>query len=137
MIHDNDEHEKHESYGLISFSRRGGNPGRLFGSPLKSHESFITLSIKRGERIIDNTGTEHFYGSIRGDVVEVDMSAAQFTELLTTMNIGLGVTCTIRNIENRQMEKPPSTEMEVEKIRSNFKSNMKEVSKLLTRIKKE
>jgi len=129
---DNEERSTHESYGMVSFSRRTGNPGRLFGSPLNQHESYVCLSIRKSELIRDGLH-DRTYGSIRGDLIEVDMSAAQFAELLTTMNVGMGVPCTISSFNGRQMERPPEIEHEVEKVRTTFK---KELSNLVAETKK-
>ncbi len=113
--------EEHESYGLVSFSRRQGVPGRLFGSSLPEHHHYITLSVKKGSRVPSGSGLDHFYGAIvRGDIVEVDMSAAQFAELITSLNMGLGVPCTIRAIEGRRLEKPPEVKLESEKVTETF-----------------
>jgi chorismate mutase len=71
---------------------------------------------------------------MRGDIVEVDLSAAQFAELLTTMNVGLGVPCTIRHVGNRQMKSPPDIDSQPENIRTEFKENAKKLAqKILSR----
>lgn len=138
MSTDEDDTERHESYGLVSFSRRTGNPGTLFGSPLTDHGAYITLSIKRGVRITSGgSGTDRFYSSIRGDIVEVDMSPAQFAELLTTMNIGMGVPCTIRAIENKRVENPPAKLLEVEKVQLQYKKHAKEAADALVEGQRE
>lgn len=122
-----EEKEEHPSFGMIGFSRCTGNPGRLFGSPLRTHESFVTLRLSHGTRIHD-LGSDRFYGPMHGDILEVILSAGQFSELLTTMNIGSGVPCTITRIEGKAIPKPPEDqEMEVEKVRKGFKKDMKGV----------
>jgi len=129
-----EEREEHPSYGMIGFSRVTGNPGRLFGSPLRSHESFVTLRISHGQRIHE-LGYDRFYGPMRGEIIEVILSAGQFSELLTTMNIGSGVPCTIRYIDGKEIPKPPEeTELEVEKVRKGFKKDLKDI---VAQIKKD
>lgn len=135
-LNPDEEHEDHESYGLISFSRRTGNPGRLFGSSLQTHEAYITMAVRKGTRISEN-GHDRYYGNIRGDIIEVDMSAAQFAELLTTMNVGMGVPCTVRRVSGKQLEAPPETKLEVEKARSEFKRKMGRISQVFTDKRKE
>lgn len=123
-----EEREEHPSYGMIGFSRVTGNPGRLFGSPLRSHESFVTLRVGHGVRIHE-LGYDRFYGPMRGEILEVILSAGQFSELLTTMNAGNGVPCTIRYIDGKEIPKPPEeTELEVEKVRKGFKKDMKAIA---------
>lgn len=129
-----EEKEEHPSYGMVGFSRVTGNPGRLFGSPLRSHESFVTLRVSHGVRIHE-LGYDRFYGPIRGEILEVILSAGQFSELLTTMNIGNGVPCTIRYIDGKEVPKPPEeSELEVEKVRKGFKKDMKDI---VSQIKKD
>lgn len=117
MSRDKERVERHPSYGLVSFSRRQGNPGTLFGSALNNHHSYITLSIRKGEKVIDDTGSERFYGQLRDGLMEVDLSPSQFAELLTTMNVGMGVPCTIRYLNGEEVQKPPPLQMEIQNIR--------------------
>jgi hypothetical protein len=125
MSHQEQDREEHPSYGMVGFSRISGNPGRLFGSPLKSHESFISLRVGKGARIHE-LGYDRFHGGLRGGILEVILSAGQFSELLTTMNIGSGVPCTIRYINGVEVPKPPEdAELEVEKVRKGFTKDMK------------
>lgn len=118
--------DKHPAFGMVGFSRRQGNPGRLFGSSLKMHESYVTLSIRTAERIRES-GYDRFYGSIRGDLIEVDLSAAQFAELLTTMNVGIGVPCTIRHVDGKRVDLIPDDDaLEVEQIRKTFRKEVRQ-----------
>jgi hypothetical protein len=123
MAKDHEERENHESYVMVGFSRRQGSPGRLFGSSLKTHESYVTLKVSKGERI-HSLGYDRYYGGMNGDILEVDLSAAQFAELLTTMNVGSGVPGTLRRAFNKRVEPASETELEVEKIRVGFKKKM-------------
>lgn len=122
--------ENHPSYGMISFSRCQGNPGRLFGSSLEAHQSYISLSIKTATRIHEN-GYDRYYSTFRGDIVQLDLSAAQFAELITTLNVGLGVPCTLRYINKTKVEPPPDVEIEAEKIRSSFKEDVERHTQIL------
>lgn len=123
-----EEKHSHPSYGLVSFSRRSGNPGRLFGSPLSNHESYVTLSVRKAEFIRDGFH-DRFFGSIRGDLFEVDMSAAQFAELLTTMNVSMGVPCTIAYVDGERVPRPPELKQEVEKVHTTFKDGISDLVK--------
>ena len=110
---DEEPKEKHPAYGMVGFYRVSGNPGRLFGSSLKNHESYIALRIGTGERIHSN-GWDRYYGSLRGEHVEVMLSSAQFAELLTSMNVGNGVPCTIAYLGGKKVERAPEdAEIEV------------------------
>lgn len=130
-MYNDEKTEKHPSYVMVGFSRRQGNPGRLFGSALPQHQTYITLSVTTATQVIRN-GEAMYFGGIRGQVLEVDLSPAQFAELLTSMNVGTGVPGTLRCIQNVSVEKPPSQEgTDVENIRAEFKTRLNEVSEKL------
>lgn len=132
-----EEREDHPSYGMIGFYRTTGNPGRLFGSPLKNHEHYVTLRVSKGTRI-HSLGHDRFHGGLRGEIIEVMMSAGQFSELLTTMNVGSGVPCTIQYLLGEKVPSPPDdAELEVEKVRKGFKKDMQGVVAQIKEDKKE
>lgn len=84
----------HPSYGLISFSRCSCTSKNLFGSNIK-HNSFITLRID-GARATKGDDLHRDYINYNFDrYIEVGLTSSQFAELLTTMNIGEGIPCTI------------------------------------------
>lgn len=118
--------KSHPSYGLVSFHRVscGGNKEKLFGSSILHHFTMVRLTIHEAELTHDLC-----YDSIfpRKQIVEVDLSAAQFAELLTTMNQGSGVPCTIRWREGvGEVEPPPDNEIEIDRVHESFKANMAE-----------
>jgi len=96
--------EEHESYALASFSRisSSGNHN-LFGSSIK-HSHTITLSISKAERHRDLNREWYFP---RQEIIEVEMSQNQFAELISSLNCGSGVPCTLRRHEGRGIEDPP------------------------------
>jgi hypothetical protein len=119
-----EKHYKHPSYGMVSFSHRSGNP-KLFHSALENHSNYITLAIKTCTLVRSDTG-DRLYGPVRGDLIEVDLSASQFTELLTTMNIGLGVACTINTFNNKAVPPPPDIDSQSESLKTEFRERVKD-----------
>jgi hypothetical protein len=95
--------DEHESYGLARFSRVQGSPGRLFGSAI-DHHHFIELTISRGARRRD---FQRDWYSPKDEIVSVIMSPTQFAELLTNLNVGEGVPCTIQHVNRKTMAKCP------------------------------
>lgn len=87
-----EEVERHPAYGQVGISRCQGQT-KLFGSALDYHGSFIKLTVRRCERR-HSLHRDWYFG--RGEIVEVWMSHAQFAEMITTPNVGMGVPCTIR-----------------------------------------
>lgn len=117
--------ETHESYGLVQFSRVSHGPGktRLFGSAIRDHHTTICLSVSRGE-VTHDLGRDWYFGN--EELIEVELSAHQFSELLTSMNSGPGVPCTIRRLNNKRVEDPPFREVEMEQVSLAFQQRMKE-----------
>lgn len=86
---------KHPSFGLISFSRSYGGENVLFGSSIKNNHT-IRMELKYAD-CKRNLSNDWYYGNKK--IVEVEMSLSQFSELITSMNMGSGVPCTIRYTE--------------------------------------
>ncbi len=103
-VRDVELEETHESYGLAQISRVSGN-ARLFGSSVR-HQHFFRFRIHRARRVATPHG-EHFYTDHRVPIIEVSLSPAQFVELITTMNIGDGIPCTINEVEGVHMDPTP------------------------------
>lgn len=112
--------EKHQSFGMIQFSRVSG-AGRLFGSPLSTHFGTIRLRICTGHRIHDH-GNDYYRAD--DQIVEVEMSASQFAESITCMNVGDGVPCTLVHIRGigRIDDVPDDEGTEMHRTQSAFKS---------------
>lgn len=119
-----DEILKHPSYGMVQFSRVTGGNRRLFGSALEGHNHRIELRIFEAEMHIDHDlHMERPYA--KGQIVEVALSAAQFAELITTMNSGSGVPCTItRRMGIGGVEEPPAVAVESTNVRTDFAAKM-------------
>lgn len=96
--------EAHESYGMIGVVRgQSTNPQNLFGSSIQ-HRSTISIVIHSAEHVRD-LSTDWYHA--QRQLIEVEMSQAQFAEMITSPNIGDGVPCTIRRIDGKLMEEPP------------------------------
>jgi hypothetical protein len=90
---------EHPAYGLVSLSIITGG-GTLFGSDI-NHQHRVRLTIKRArhERSLSND----WYFSHRQSLIDVELSHAQFAELITTSNRGEGTPCTIQNIDGNML----------------------------------
>jgi hypothetical protein len=129
---ENDLHvAKHPSYGLIGLSRRSSSHGvPLFGSSIQNTQT-ITLQIKRAEHS-RNYGGDHYFG--QENLIEVELSQTQFAEMITTMNVGDGVPCTIRYINIERYPDPPfQSKMDIfhgefKKVMHNYSVDIKKVA---------
>ena len=126
MPNDNDEFEReHPSYGLVRISRVTGGPGaqNLFGSPLARHYGTIRLSIGTA-KWIHGLHHDHYHGSLRGEHIGIEMSAAQFADMITSLNMGSGTPCTLRYLAGVEVPPPPDHATEAEHIRDNFAGSL-------------
>lgn len=125
MLPDDEFERTHPSYGLIQIARMTGGAGakQLFGSPLAHHYGTIRLSIGSATWI---HGLHHdrYHGALRGEHIEIEMSAAQFADLITSLNVGGGTPCTIRYVGGERVPDPPVHATEAEHIRDNFEGSL-------------
>ena len=85
---------EHPSFGMLRFSRINGRSGYLFGSEIQA-DNYVQLELSNGEMKRDLTD-DRFYA--KKNLFRVKMSPNQFAELITTLNYGSGVPCTIEFI---------------------------------------
>jgi hypothetical protein len=107
--------ESHESYGMISFSRISSTDKvNLFGSDV-THTHLIQLSVQLGgERTRDlNHDWYHASGPM---ALEALMSEAQFAQMVTSLNMGVGVPCTVCLVGDRQFSMPEQTKPVIERF---------------------
>lgn len=126
------EEETHESYGMIGFTRvtiggyGGGQFQNFFGSDLDNHMSCMRLRISTGVR---RRGTGQHWFHERDRIIDVDMTSAQFAELLTTANVGSGVPCTIRWLNGKSVAFPPAAKTSASKSQEEFEEKVEEIAK--------
>jgi len=108
---------EHPSFGIVGFSRIDGHT-RLFSSDLL-HGNFIQLEIKTA-KLHRHLCQDQIYS--KNKIIEVWLSEAQFVSLISTMNVGDGVPCTIKwEPTNGEVDEPPIKESESETSRHEFK----------------
>lgn len=114
--------DKHPSYGLLQISRVSGGPRQLFGSSI-DHGQSIELRIARAESRRDLAHT-WYYDYER--IIEVEMSPAQFAEAITSLNCGVGVPCTIRELNGEDIPDPVVPSVRQQHV-DEFKAVMREL----------
>jgi hypothetical protein len=99
--------ETHPAWGLIGASRvsSGGQGAALFDSDIRHHH-YVVVRLSRASRQ-RNLGHDHKYAEEQ--IVEIEMSEAQWASFVSTMNVGQGVPCTIDRVG---MERMPGVEYE-------------------------
>ena len=124
MLPDDEFEREHPSYGILHISRTSGGSGvvRLFGSPLATHYGTIRLTISKA-KWIHGLHHDRYYGMSK-EFIEVEMSAAQFADAITSLNMGSGTPCTIRYVGGERVADPPDHATEAEHIRDNFEKSV-------------
>jgi hypothetical protein len=122
------ENYQHPSFGLVGFSRINGS-ANFYGSELKQ-DHYVQMTVKQSEIQRDLSMDRYYaYGT---PVIKIRMTSGQFSEMITSMNYGDGVPCTIEGIEGRKIEDLPIQESRKEFVHRKFKDRMSEFAKNLT-----
>lgn len=129
------EKEEHEAYGMLKFSRvQGGDPS-LFGSSVK-HSNKIVMTLCHGS-VARELSNDWFFAE--SPVCEVEMSMTQFSEAITSMNMGSGVPVTIRYTEKDGYMKPITFTNKrtqfVEEFRADNLANSKKAIDILSEVR--
>jgi hypothetical protein len=116
--------QTHPSYGMVGFSRVhvGGKGVNLFGSSVRQSE-VIALKVSTGQ--VRRDLARNWYTDVES-IVEVYMSPNQFAELITHLNSGAGIPCTITRNGNKSV--PPCPEFdERQQFEEEFKDDVKKI----------
>lgn len=123
------ERETHPSYGLLGFSRINSNGTRFFGSELEQG-NYIQMRLYEAE--VEHTLTQdYFFAANHVPIAEVRMSTGQFAEMITSMNTGDGIPCTIEMINRKKVAELPSIENRKEFVHRKFEDRMKAFAKTI------
>ena len=121
---------KHESFGLLSFSRTQSNMNKhLFGSSIK-HQNTIHMRVNACE---ENRGLNRYWYHPRETIIDIEMSYSQFAEAIVAMNT-IGVPCTIRRVMGAEMEDCPG-ESQREMFEKEFNGKVLDITKRVQDLK--
>jgi hypothetical protein len=104
---DDGKETTHPSYALAVFSRTQGGGRAVFGSELLHHDT-IRLRVSRAKHIEDLAHEWYFPTQ---EILELEFSPHQFATLLTTLNVGSGVPCTLTRLEGQSFKYEPPTDL--------------------------
>jgi len=132
---------EHESYGMVGIVRTAqSGPGTsLFGSSIK-HSNTIHLRIKKA-KVNRHLNQDRYHG--KEQLIDIELSPTQFAEMITSLNIGDGVPCTLRYIKDHKLlEDPPEMKQreifeqefqtEVDAVKNLYQKEYVEVKNLLS-----
>jgi hypothetical protein len=115
------ERHSHPSFGQIQFSRCNGNNTKFYGSELPQ-DHYISMELHGSE--IERELSKDWYLA-KEQIVRIRLSSSQFAEMLTSMNQGGGVCCTIEHIKGVRIEDLPEQESRKEFVHRKFEDRMK------------
>lgn len=87
--------ESHPAFAVVSVTRSSGTARALFQSDLR-HQETITLTVSEADRIRDLNHDRVHPGR---ELIEIEMSLAQWGAVVSSMGIGSGVPVTLRRRE--------------------------------------
>lgn len=116
----------HPAYGQISIGRTTGNV-TLYGSDLNHHHCIhITINRSKMERSL--SADKHF---AEEELVDVYLSENDWATLLSSMNVGGGVPCTLRTVAGKSMPQLPKPVDRREQFRTEADETCKDAYKHL------
>lgn len=107
---------EHPSFVAVGFSRITGLR-RFFGSSVQS-QSWIRLRVSPAQ-LHHDSGYDRVHSSLHS-MIEVDLSPAQFAELLTSLNVGCGVPGTLVEFDGKRVEQMKEVGSETQRVREHY-----------------
>jgi len=120
------ERVRHPSFAQISFSRVSGN-ANFYGSELEQ-QYYVSMEIH--ESSVERDLSKDWYYNDRL-ITRLRMSAGQFSELITNMNHGSGIPCTLEFSDGKRIEQLPMHESRKEFVHRKFDDRMEEFAKTI------
>lgn len=116
---DSEEVLRHESFGQISFNRVSGS-ANFYGSELRQ-QHYISMEL-HSSLIRRELSKDWYYADKL--ITRLRMSAGQFSELITNMNHGSGIPCTIEFADGKRIAELPEQESRKEFVHRKFDERM-------------
>jgi len=117
------ETHKHESFGQIYFGRvTSSKDTHFYGSELPQ-SNYITMEVKRSQ-INRDLGRDWYFANDL--LLKIRMSSGQFAEMITSLNNGDGVPCTLEYADKSNVAPLPLQESRKEFVHRKFEDRMKE-----------
>lgn len=112
----------HESFAQIQFNRVEGK-ARFYGSELEQ-DHYIMMEIAHS--VVERDLTHEWHFTDGRPLIRLRMSAGQFSELITSLNRGSGIPCTLEYFDGKKVAELPDLENRKEFVHRKFKDRMKE-----------
>ena len=123
----------HPAYGMIELNRRTSSSARqLFGSNIQVSDTMM-LRIHKAE-VKRDINRDSYYA--RDNIIEIEMTPLQFSELITGVGMGGGVSCTIQRSNGKNIPEPKFSN-KAGIIREEFKEDMVDLTQKTIELKTE
>jgi len=119
-LHAEDKTYNHPAYGMIGAYRTSGR-SVLYGSDFV-HDHYITVRIKHSD-MRRGLSNDWYHGG--KEIVEINLSEAQWAAFVSSMNVGDGVPCTLSYIQGQTVPGIPEVINRKIQFSSELESNMK------------
>ncbi len=120
--------EKINCKGLIQISRTYGGRNVLFGSNIP-HDTCMRLTISQAY-IHRSFNENHYYP--KNKLIEIELSPSQYAEMITNLNHGVGVPCTITKFMEERVPNDLKLNDELEMVKLEYSES---VDKIMDEIK--
>jgi hypothetical protein len=116
------ERLSHPSYGQIKFVRTTGRNTNFYGSELPQ-DHYISMEVHASE-VDRSLTTDRYYEN--EEIIRIRLSSSQFAEMITSMNRGSGIPCTIERIKGEIIPEIETSESRKEFVHRKFEDRMKD-----------
>lgn len=117
------ERTSHPSFGQIYFGRVSSSLGEdFYGSELKQ-DHYISMEVHKSE--VERELAKEWYFTKGSPLIRLRMTSGQFSELITSLNSGSGIPCTIEYLNQEKVEEMPKQESRKEFVHRKFEERMK------------
>lgn len=102
---DGAERREHPAFGQIGLYRGSGN-AKLYGSAIDKHSEYIALRV-HASYVEHHLGRDWYHTQPGLPLIELKLSAAQFADMITGLNVGSGVPCTLDFVNGKEVPRIP------------------------------
>ena len=117
------ENNKVDCKGLIQINRSYGGRNVLFGSNIP-HDTCMKLTISQAY-ISRSFNENHYYPTNK--IIEIELSPSQYAEMITNLNHGVGVPCTITKFMEERIPNNLSINDELETVKSEYSESVDKI----------
>lgn len=125
LISETDLHGKtyaHPAFGQISVVRRSGGRSYLYGSDF-GHHATIGITISHSEL---NRSISREWSFAREQIIEIEMSEAQWATFVSSVGVGEGSQCTIRHVNRERTPYLPAPEAAHETFNRELEAHLRD-----------